>query len=356
MSLVYVRWTSRDREVPRAFAIIAMVASFAVSLAVLGLLWAAAARQQPGWLEPTYVGMAAAGALAGATIYFVVRVVIAQLTASLWYWSCRIPREIEQTWRVALATTCLALVGCAAAMALIFVIAHAVSPHGLALWLFPFFVSLFPLYETFVLPWVQYARAPTLKGANLPELDKWIEDLAAQRDLPKLRIRVQNGQFENAFAIGGVGAHLVVLGKGLVDSMSPAHLRAVVAHEIAHVARRDVPRLLLPLVVAAGTLHAIAVVKFSHPLFATHEPWGVASGAILTGLFAGVFMLILPGFFMRRIEFAADRLAAEMLGDGEVLAQALERLGEITGERLDAWSWSHPPLQARIAALRSPDT
>ena len=356
--LVYVRWTSRDREVPRACAIVAMVASLAVSLAVLGLLWAATtgAAPQPGWFQPTYVGMAAGGAFVGATIYFAVRVVFAELTTSLWHWSCRIPHDVERTWGEALTTTCLALAGSAATMAMVFVIGHAVSPYGLVLWLFPFFVALFPLYETFVLPWVHYARAPTLKRANLPELDKWIEDLGAQRDLPKLRIRIQNGPFENAFAIGGLGAHLVVLGKGLVDSMSPAHLRAVVAHEIAHVARRDVPRLLLPLVVVGGTLHAISVVKFSHPLFATHEPWGVASGAILAGLFAGVFMIFLPGFFMRRMEFAADRLAAEMLGDSEVLAQALERLGEITGQRLDGWSWSHPALQARIAALRSPAT
>ena len=355
--LSYIRWASSGRGVPHAFAKFAVVASFAASLAVLGLMWTFLAWAAPpkGWFEPTYVGMAMGGAAVGATIYVAVRLIAVQLSLSLWHWSCRIPRDIDQTWGEALATVCLTLAGSATATALVFVIGHAVS-YSLVLWLFPFFVALFPLYETFVLPWVHYARAPTLKRANLPELDKWIEDLRAQRDLPKLRIRIQNGPFENAFAIGGLGAHLVVLGKGLVDSMSPAHLRAVVAHEIAHVARRDVPRRLLPLVVVGGTLHAISVVKFSHPLFATHEPWGVASGAILAGLFAGVFMIFLPGFFMRRMEFAADRLAAEMLGDSEVLAQALERLGEITGQRLDGWSWSHPALQARIAALRSPAT
>ena len=355
-ALAYVRWTgSSGREAPRACAIVAMVASFAASFAVLGLMWSllAWAAPPPGWFEPTYVGMAMVGAVCGAAIYVVVRLIVGNLAARLFLWACRIPREIEQTWGEAATTTCLALIGSAATMALVFVIGHAVSYGSLALWLFPFFVALFPLYETFVLPWVQYARAPTLKGANLPELDKWIQDLGARRDMPKLRIRVQNGPFENAFAVGGLGAHLVVLGQGLVDSMSPAHLRAVVAHEIAHVARRDVPRLLFPLVVAGGTLHAISVVKVSHPLFATHEARGLASGAILAGLFAGMFTILLPGFFMRRMEFAADRLAAEMLGDGEVLAQALERLADVTGQSLDQWSWSHPPLQARIAALRS---
>ena len=357
-ALVYVRRRTRDREASRAFAMVAMVASFAVSLAVLGLIWVLVTwlGPEPGSFEPTYVGMAAGGALVGATVYLAVRVLVAELGTSLWQWSCRIPCEIERTWQKALTTTSLEFVGCVGAMALLFVIGHAVSPSGLALWLFPFFVALFPLYETFVLPWVQYARAPTLKGADLPKLEKWIEDVRARRDLPRLRIRIQTGPFNNAFAIGGLGAHLVVLGKGLVDSMSPAQLRAVVAHEIAHVARRDVPCLLFPLVVAGGTLHSISVVKFSHPLFATHEPWGIASGAILAGLFAGVFMVLLPGFFMRRMEFGADRLAAEMLGDGEVLAQALERLSEITGQGLDEWSWSHPTFEARIAALRSPST
>ena len=356
--LAYVRWGNGDREVPRVLATFAMVASFAAGLAVLGLAWVLVTWlvPSPGWFGPTYAGLAMAGAVVGAAIYLAARLIAVELSSSLWHWSCRIPREIERTWGATLTTVCLALAGSAAAGALVFVIGHAASPDGLALWLLPFFVALFPLYETFVLPWIQYARAPTLKGADLPELEQWVENLSSQRDLPKLRIRIQNGPFENAFAIGGLGAHLVVLGKGLVDGMSPAHLRAVVAHEIAHVARRDVPRLLLPLVVVSGTLHAISLVKVSHPLFATDDVLGITSGAILAGLFAGVFMMLLPGFFMRRMELAADRLAAEMLGDGEVLAQALERLGEITGQRLDEWSWSHPPLQTRIAALRSPST
>lgn len=356
-ALAFVRWTCSGREAPRGMAVVAAVASLCVSFATLGFAWGLVilAAPQRGWFEPSYGGMAAAGATLGATVYLAVRLIIAELATSLWQWSCRIPRENEQDWREALTTTCLALAGSTAAMALIFVIGHAASPYGLALWLFPFFVALFPLYETFVLPWVRYARAPTL-ATSLPEVEEWIEDLRARRDFPKVRIRVQNGPFQNAFAIGGLGAHLVVVGKGLVDSLSPAHLRAVVAHEIAHVARRDVPRLLLPLVVGGGTLHAISVVKASHPLFATNEMWGIVGGTVLAGLFAGVFMMVLPGFLMRRMELGADRLAAEMLGDGEVLAQALERLGEITGQRLDEWSWSHPPLQARIAALRAPST
>lgn len=334
---------------------VALAASFAASLAVLGLMWTLVTflAPKPGWFEPTYVGMATGGAVVGASIYLVVRVIVAELSVSLWCWSCRLPRETNQTWREAVTTTGLAMAGTSVAFALVFTIGHAITPMGLVTWLMPFFVSLVPLYETFVLPWLQYARAPTLRTARLPELANWIDDLRTRRDLPKFHIRIQNAPLENAFAIGGLGAHLIVLGKGLVDSMSSSHLRAVVAHEIAHVARRDVPRLLLPLVVAGGTLHAISVVKISHPLFARDEVWSIASGTVLAGLFAGTFMMILPGFFMRRMEFAADRLAAEMLGDGEVLAQALERLAEVTGQRLDGWSWSHPPLGARIAALRS---
>lgn len=353
--LAYVRWASSGREAPRALVAIATVASLCASFAILCIVWALVtwAAPQGGWFEPSYGSMAAAGAVLGATIFLAVRLIVAELVTSLCQWSCRIPREIERTWREALTTTCLALAGTSAAMALVFVIGHAVSPYGLALWLFPFFVALFPLYETFVMPWVQYARAPNLRAAKLSELDKWIEDLRDRRSLPKLRIRIQSGSFANAFAIGGLGAHLVVVGKGLVDSLSPTHLRAIVAHEIAHVARRDVPRLLLPLLVVGGTLHAISVVKVSHPLFATDEMWGVVMGTVVAGLFAGVFMIVLPGFFMRRMEFGADRLAAEMLGDGELLAQALERLSETTGQRLDEWSWSHPTLGARIAALRS---
>ena len=143
-----------------------------------------------------------------------------------------------------------------------------------------------------------------------------------------------------------------MIGRGLVDNLSPPHLRAVVAHEIAHVARRDVPWLLAPIAIGS-TLYAFLIAYVSTPLFRTLEVWGIVGGALCAGLCYAACLMGIPGYFMRRMEFKADRLAAEILGGGEPLAQALERLCQLTGQSLTKKTWSHPTIQARIEAIRS---
>ena len=355
-SLASVRRMCRGKEASGRLRVSALVASFAASLALQVSIGAVVAANWPDdtVFEATYAGMAVGGAFAGAVLFVAVQLMMFELTAALLHWSCRLPRETERTWGEFLTTTFSTLTGYAVAGAVVFVICHAVAPAplGLVIGLVPFFVSLLPLYQTCVLPWLQYARAPTLPE-SLAELDAWIDRIRVEQDLPRIQIRIQNGSVPNAFAMGGLGQHLIVIGKGLIDGLSPPQLQAIVAHEIAHVARRDVLCRLLPLTIFGGTLHAGSVLTVTHPLFATDEVWGVTSGALLAGLFAALFIALLPGFFMRRMEFQADRLAVKMLGNGEPLAQALERLCEISGQPLGQWSWSHPPTDARISAIRS---
>ena len=87
-------------------------------------------------------------------------------------------------------------------------------------------------------------------------------------------------------------------------------------------------------------------------MFDTDELVYVLAGSGLAGAFAGLFLAVLPGFFMRKMEFQADQLAVEMLGDGEQLVDALTKLAELNKLPLDTKSWSHPSMQARIDAIR----
>ena len=155
------------------------------------------------------------------------------------------------------------------------------------------------------------------------------------------------------FATAGLGAHLVVIGGGLLERMSHSQLCAVLAHELAHVVKRHVPRLVLPLTIVGALLHLLVVVTFAHPLFDGDELLFVIARAILSGASGGLFLVALPGFFMRRMELQADRLAVEMLGDGEPLVDALTTLAELNNQPLDARSWSHPTMQTRIDAIRA---
>ena len=355
--LCYVRSKSNGEDVSNARSIVAMTASFAISASLLlggGGGLALIDLPETGLFAPTQLGHSAAlGAMFGLVAFVSFRLVLMGLTPLLIRWSLRAPPEFEQTPGETLRFGLFTLAGFVLAFTLIFSLIHLAAPSGLALWLVPFFVSFIPLYETFALPWLRYARASALTPTNVPAVDAWLDKVCVARKTPRFSIRIQKGRYLNAFAIGGLGRHLIVIGGGLLDRLTTPQIHAIVAHEIAHVVRGDVPRLMLPSAVAGATLHAFSVVTVSHPLFATGHVAGVIAGGLAAGLFAGIFMIWIPGFFMRQMEFKADRLAAEMLGSGDDLAKALIRLNELAGKPLGWKTWSHPATQARVDALRA---
>ena len=317
--------------------------------ALLATIWTWIDLPSPGWLS-----FALLGALIGLTMYVSIWVSLYKVAAAAHRWSCRLPPEHAATWRDKLLAEVCLLLGIVVGVAFAVVLGRAAMTIGLPAWgVVPMVVAILPLYQTFALPWVTYLRAPRLTSRNIADVEAWLENLRLERGLPSFHVRIQEGRNANAFATGGLRAHLVVIGGSLLERMSHSQLYAVLAHEVAHVVKRHVPRLVLPLTIVGTCLHVLSVISFVHPLFATEEPLLVVSGTVLAGAFAGLFIVALPGFFMRRMEFQADRLAVEMLGDGELLVDALTKLAELNNQPLDAKSWSHPTMQARIDAIRA---
>ena len=350
LGLGYVRVKSASEEVRRPTTITAFVASFAASFAGALLV---ASMVRPNTLSHTYLGAAGAGAIFGALMFICTRLLLFDLTVWLWHWCRRAPHEMTRTVSEYLTTSALVLLGFAGAFAVFFVGVSFVGPNEIAAWfVLALFFTLIPVYETFAVPWFRYARAPTLASERLGELEAWVEAVGTERRLPRIRIRIQDGAYQNAFAIGGLGAHLIVIGKGLVDQLPIAQLKAVVAHEVAHVIRRDVPRS-IPAIVIATSLHALFAVVVCRPMYGLGSFWLMLCGAALLGATGTSLQMLIPGYMMRRREFAADRLAVQLLGDGETLVEALQRLCSISGQRLTQGSWSHPPIQSRIDAIRS---
>ena len=293
------------------------------------------------------------GMTMGLTMYLLLRVFLFGGASLLHRWSCRLPSETVDTLGHRLLAETFTLGGFVLAFVLILSLALAAPSWGLPPWaLIPLVVAILPVYNTVLLPWVQFIRAPRLSARDLTRTESWLEELRARRKLPRFQVRVQEGRLANAFATAGLGAHLVVIGGGLLDRLSHPQLCAVLAHEVAHVEKGHVPRRVLPLVIVGTCLHVLCVVTFANPLFATDELVFVICGAALAGAFAAVFLAYLPGFFMRRMEFEADHLAVEMLGDGEQLVDALTKLAEINKLPMDSKGWSHPSMEARIEAIR----
>ncbi|HET8542482.1 MAG TPA: zinc metalloprotease HtpX [Anaeromyxobacter sp.] len=164
--------------------------------------------------------------------------------------------------------------------------------------------------------------------AQAPGLHAVVAELAARARIPKPRVFVIDDPHANAFATGRNPQHAVVaVTTGILDVLDERELRGVLAHEIAHVANRDI----LVASVAAGLATAIS---------------NLANALAFAGLFGGgqqeddghpaqglLFMLLAPvgatlvqlGISRSR-EYLADETGARLSGDPLALASALEKL------------------------------
>src|SRR5918997_1147520 len=83
--------------------------------------------------------------------------------------------------------------------------------------------------------------ARVVSPQEAPQLHAMIERLCVQADLPKPKIAVANTSMPNAFALGRSPKNATVCATtGIMNLLSPAELEGVMAHELTHVANRDV--------------------------------------------------------------------------------------------------------------------
>src|SRR6266545_4769178 len=83
--------------------------------------------------------------------------------------------------------------------------------------------------------------ARVVSPQEAPQLHAMIERLCVQADLPKPKVAVANTRMPNAFALGRSPKSATVCATtGIMDLLSPAELEGVMAHELTHVANRDV--------------------------------------------------------------------------------------------------------------------
>jgi heat shock protein HtpX len=205
--------------------------------------------------------------------------------------------------------------------------------------------------------------ARELPLAAAPALHSVVEGLAARARLPKPKLYLLADGHPRALAVGrGPRGATLAVSRGLLAAAPPAELEGVLAHELAHVARRDVLVQTVAVVVAATLIELSRIGGFlERALLFVLAPIGSAF----------VHLLLSP-----RREFAADRAAADLLESPHGLADALARL-ELAGglvefraspatepvytvnpfaeEGLAALFVTHPPADARVRRLRELD-
>ena len=222
--------------------------------------------------------------------------------------------------------------------------------------------------------------AEVIDGSEGPA-ERWlvdtVSDLASRAGLRTPEVAVYKGQ-ANAFATGAFKNHaLVAVSTDIMRQMTKDELRAVLGHEISHVANGDMVTMCL----AQGVLN-VFVIFLSRVLATIAENALSGNGRgnsrrrsngflyfmlvrvleLVFGLLAG----IITCWYSRRREYAADAGSARLLGAPGPMIAALRRLGNlqpgilpdsikafgIASPRKVSLRATHPALESRIDALQ----
>ncbi|MEV8095497.1 zinc metalloprotease HtpX [Kitasatospora sp. NPDC085879] len=168
-----------------------------------------------------------------------------------------------------------------------------------------------------------------------PQLHGTIDRLCALADMPKPRVAVARNDMPNAFATGRKPEKAVVcVTTGLLRRLEPEELEGVLAHELSHVAHRDVA-----VMTVAGFLGVLAGVMTRIALYGgflgnnrnSSDPNTAIALVIVPLVSMVVYALsfLLTRMLSRYRELAADRSAAQLTGRPSALASALTK---VTGQ------------------------
>jgi len=228
---------------------------------------------------------------------------------------------------------------------------------------------------------LKVSRARPLEPGEAPELVADVEELATRARIPVPRLYLLPSEQPNAFATGrNPKTSAVAVTEGLLAVMPREQVRGVVAHELAHIRNRDVLVTTIAAMIGAAISAVAHFLQFQW-LFGGDDdesPLGLV-GTIAAILLAPIAAMVLQLAVSRQREFLADQTAAEILGEGRPLVDALgtlERgvealpmavnpataslyianpLGGRGGRGIAGLFSTHPPITARIAKLRAYD-
>ena len=159
-----------------------------------------------------------------------------------------------------------------------------------------------------------------------PELHAMIERLCVQADLPKPRVAIAETSMPNAFALGRSPKKATVCATtGIMDLLSPAELEGVMAHELTHVANRDVAIMTL-----ASFFASLASMILQFGFFFGGGGDDDDNAGFFAVIAASIAVYAILFFLMSALsryrEFAADQGAAVMTGRPSSLASALLKI------------------------------
>jgi heat shock protein HtpX len=225
------------------------------------------------------------------------------------------------------------------------------------------------------------AGAKVVTREQAPQLHDMVERLCAMADLPKPKVAIMDTPVPNAFATGRSPKHAAVcVTTGLWDRLEPKEVEGVLAHELSHIANRDV---LIMTLASFFAMLAAMLTRFG--LYA--GMWGGGDRrdnnngppiwliVFLVSMLVYVISFVLIRTISRYREYAADRGSALITGSPEYLMSALQKISsqmtlipnrdlrQVEGmsalfivspkvkSALSELFMDHPPMDKRLAAL-----
>ena len=232
-------------------------------------------------------------------------------------------------------------------------------------------LSVFQVILVFLAPYVILPLFNKFVPMQDGELRRAVEGYAAGQDFKMRGVFTMDGSRRsaksNAFFTGFGRSRRIVLFDTLVARHSVAELVAIVAHEMGHYKMKHVPRAIARSIVKTGlTFYLLSLLIGNEGLFAAFrmEHVSVYAGLIFFGFLytpIGMALSLVENALSRRDEYSADAFAARTAGDAESMIRGLKRLSadnlsNLTPHPLAVFlHYGHPPVLARIEALRTAD-
>lgn len=219
-------------------------------------------------------------------------------------------------------------------------------------------------------------HAHPLTRSDAPDVYNLLENLCISRGMTMPALYIMETPAMNAFASGiDQRSYAITVTRGLLDRLDSRELQAVLGHELTHIMNRDV-RLLIVSVIFVGIISFLSNILVRNMLYSRGRSDNRREGlAILVGMIVlavGYVLAIMIRFALsRRREFMADAGSVALTKDPDAMIAALQKISHnarIPGVSEDVKAMfienppetgftslfaTHPPIEARIAALRA---
>src|SRR3954453_8281965 len=226
---------------------------------------------------------------------------------------------------------------------------------------------------------IKSAHAVPTSEQEMPEYYRIVRELTQEDGIPMPQLYVSPDAQPNAFAPGrGPNHAAVAVTQGILNVLTWDELKGVLAHEISHVKNRDILIGSVAAAIAMG-ITFIARMAMWGAMFGGGDrdrDGGNIFGVLALSILAPMAAYLMQMALTRSREYEADRSGARLIGDGEPLAKALQKIeayanrvpmgiypaqaqayiiNPLSGRKMqfgNLWR-THPPTEDRVARLRN---